>query len=58
MQGDVREARARLFAVAKSVSEMHGSLETLVKRLSKADIGYGMSAGMLGRLLIKKRIAA
>ena len=44
--------------MAKSVSEMHSSLETLVKRLSKADIGYGMSAGMLGRLLIKKRIAA
>lgn len=57
MQGEVQEARARLFAITRSVSEMHSSMETLVKRLNKADIGYGMSAGMLGRLLVKKRIA-
>lgn len=53
----MQEVRARLFAITRSVSDMHSSMETLVKRLNKADIGYGMSAGMLGRLLVKKRIA-
>ena len=55
---EIREAKARLVGITRSLTAMHTSMSTLVKRLNAADISFDMSAGMLGRLLIRKNIAS
>ena len=53
---ELRDSKARMYVLTKTVSEMHHHMEVIVKRLSRtdADSARELPATIMGRLLHRR----